>query len=104
MLDEWKDMNYPIVSITCGRCGKAWIADDNSCFAPSCACNKEPEYTELTAKEETRPFTCPVCVGRGTVVAGFYEAWGTWTLGSFMGCELCRSCGGKGIVWKESEA
>jgi hypothetical protein len=39
----------------------------------------------------SRPHTCPVCGGKGTVPAGFYE--------NTIGSEDCRTCGGKGVIW-----
>lgn len=44
--------------------------------------------------------SCPVCFGRGFVMSGFYSACNTtqtWS-GSNLGTEMCRSCGGRGIV------
>jgi DnaJ-class molecular chaperone len=43
-----------------------------------------------------RPYTCPVCAGRGTVPPGFY---GWISVASMLTTEKCRSCDGKGLVW-----
>jgi DnaJ-class molecular chaperone len=43
-----------------------------------------------------RPYTCPVCAGRGTVPGGFY---GAISAGDLLMWEECRSCSGKGLVW-----
>ena len=48
-----------------------------------------------------RPYRCPVCDGRGTVPAGFYDGdngCGTATTSSITP-ETCRTCHGTGIVW-----
>ena len=46
------------------------------------------------------PHKCPVCNGRGTVSAGFYqpEEQGRYTLSS-LAPETCKSCKGKGVIW-----
>lgn len=47
------------------------------------------------------PHRCPVCNGNGTVDNGFYSRPGTcptWASSS-TAPEMCRSCGGTGIVW-----
>lgn len=38
-----------------------------------------------------KPHKCPVCDGKGTVSAGFYE--------NTLGEQECRSCQGKGVLW-----
>ena len=43
-----------------------------------------------------KPYTCPVCQGRGFVLCGFYASAG---LTSSVIPEQCRSCNGAGIVW-----
>ncbi len=48
------------------------------------------------------PHSCPVCGGRGTVRAGFYDTLGLhgWMGSSIPEPELCRSCGGTGVLWR----
>lgn len=47
------------------------------------------------------PQTCPVCYGNGLVMMGFYsQAGGTWD-SSGANFEQCKSCKGKGAIWKE---
>jgi predicted methyltransferase len=42
--------------------------------------------------------TCPVCMGRGIVIKGFYNVCvNKFTCGS-LDTEKCKSCDGKGIV------
>lgn len=72
----------------------------------NCKHNTTPEentkYTTIyyTMKTETEPYRCPVCNGRGFVPGGFYsstsDVWITGTLAT----EVCRTCQGKGVVWK----
>jgi len=64
--------------------------------------NINMETTELIIKEESGPYTCPVCNGNGLVPNGFYtQTSGQW--GSTDATpEKCRSCNGTGIVWKPS--
>jgi hypothetical protein len=52
------------------------------------------------APAEVKPFTCPVCFGRGKVAAGFYSGSGSTWQSTVTTPEPCRSCGGLGIVWK----
>lgn len=42
------------------------------------------------------PHRCPVCEGRGTVAAGFYQP-GAEKVSSSR--DQCRSCSGKGVLW-----
>jgi len=45
------------------------------------------------------PATCPVCRGNGLVPNGFYrQTSGDWSSTSVTP-EICRSCGGTGVVW-----
>lgn len=39
------------------------------------------------------PFRCPVCGGKGSVPAGFYG------LSNTTNDEICRTCGGTGVIW-----
>lgn len=41
---------------------------------------------------------CPVCIGRGTVPAGFYESSGPTFTSAGMATVPCRGCGGNGVV------
>ena len=43
-----------------------------------------------------RPHLCPVCLGKGTVPAGFY---GHGDLTGTLQPETCRTCSGFGMVW-----
>lgn len=47
---------------------------------------------------EQRPYCCPVCGGRGIVQGGFYNLGGV--AGGTLEYEECRSCGGKGYIWR----
>ena len=44
---------------------------------------------------------CPVCQGKGTVTAGFYEEGIQGT--TFTGTETCKSCDGRGYVYVPEE-
>ena len=43
-----------------------------------------------------KPFRCPICDGCGSVPADFYARTGA---GTSTARELCRPCGGSGMVW-----
>lgn len=48
------------------------------------------------------PHKCPVCNGRGRVPAGFYEqgvSGERYTL-SDLTPETCKSCKGRGVIWR----
>jgi len=45
------------------------------------------------------PHRCPICGGNGKVMRGFYEQIGGMWSTTDITPELCRSCGGTGIVW-----
>jgi hypothetical protein len=49
-------------------------------------------------KKKPKPFCCPVCLGRGLVGRGFYEFEEKL---DFKNPILCRTCNGKGILWRE---
>ena len=40
-----------------------------------------------------QPYRCPVCDGRGFILAGFYVL-------PTINTEQCRSCGGEGVIWR----
>ena len=44
---------------------------------------------------------CPVCVGKGRVVRGFYDGLTNTvpTTTAEPQFETCRACGGRGVVW-----
>ena len=44
-------------------------------------------------------YKCPVCEGRGFVHNGFYQTLQDYYTSSSTATEMCRSCGGKGIVY-----
>ena len=46
----------------------------------------------------TKPFRCPVCLGRGQVEPGFYVLGGSASTSATN--ETCRSCSGSGIFWQ----
>lgn len=46
----------------------------------------------------TKPFCCPVCLGRGEVEPGFYVLGGSSSTSAAK--ESCKSCNGTGIVWR----
>jgi len=43
---------------------------------------------------DKKPYTCPVCNGKGEVGCGFYTGASIGTAN-----EKCRSCNGTGILW-----
>jgi len=43
-----------------------------------------------------KPYTCPVCGGKGTVPSGFYDPFGR---SSTIAEEQCKSCYGRGVLW-----
>ena len=56
------------------------------------------ECVFLGDNEETKPYRCPVCGGRGLVPNGFYSFCADST--TAITGETCRTCGGKGVIWK----
>jgi predicted methyltransferase len=51
---------------------------------------------------QQKPYTCPVCSGRGVVPKGYYDNPGGTVYESVAspdGTEVCRACNGTGIVW-----
>jgi hypothetical protein len=46
-----------------------------------------------------QPYPCPVCGGKGTVLAGFYDYYISNPTNTSP--ERCRTCDGTGIVWGE---
>ena len=63
---------------------------------------KKEEVTALNFDYQRTPTRCPICCGKGTVMAGFYdhhsEAW-AWGGTVDPTPENCKGCGGGGIVW-----
>ncbi len=54
----------------------------------------------------SKPYMCPVCLGRGKVEGGFYRSnmGGPWsTSGGDLAMETCRTCKGEGIVWPKEK-
>lgn len=47
------------------------------------------------------PHVCPVCLGKGFVVAGFYNSTGNVYITSTTVPDKCRSCKGTGVVWHD---
>jgi hypothetical protein len=65
--------------------------------------NKIKDSTSCTFKvfNPTSFCVCPVCGGNGLVPKGFYnQTSGTWTTGTIIPFEKCKSCDGTGVVWK----
>ena len=60
--------------------------------------NKQAE--PLNEVKEIVPYCCPVCGGRGQVRGDFYFSYGTTTTAA-SSTELCRTCGGSGVIWAE---
>lgn len=58
------------------------------------------QYQHNLGKQETKPFTCPVCLGNGLVAIGFYNQVGGAWVTSGIQPETCRSCKGSGVVWR----
>lgn len=51
----------------------------------------------LGDNEETKPYRCPVCSGRGIVPNGFYNMFADTT--TQPNGEKCRACD-NGVIWK----
>lgn len=47
------------------------------------------------------PYRCPVCEGRGLLPCGFYATGGNGSISNSTADEKCRTCKGKGIVWRK---
>lgn len=47
----------------------------------------------------SRPYCCPVCLGKGVMPSRFYRTPSQWTTSDGGIPVGCRSCGGRGIVW-----
>lgn len=63
-----------------------------------------PEYDDgntYRILNTKKPFTCPVCVGRGFVSGGFYSSTGNTWVSSTTAPDTCRSCKGTGVVWSD---
>lgn len=61
-------------------------------------CNGGNAYRILNTK---KPFTCPVCMGRGFVSGGFYSSTGNSWVTTTTAPDTCRSCNGTGVVWSD---
>ena len=49
------------------------------------------------------PYKCPICGGTGKVSTGFYEPYSPKdTIVINPQGEICRACGGTGIVWSKA--
>ena len=53
----------------------------------------------ITSGSYVKPYVCPTCGGRGTVSCGFYNWLAAATTDAAP--EMCRSCSGTGIVWRQ---
>jgi hypothetical protein len=49
-----------------------------------------------------KPYLCPICNGHGIVPGGFYTAMGPYSTSNTIS-EICRLCGGNGILWSRLE-
>lgn len=49
-------------------------------------------------KRTEQPYRCPVCEGSGLVPTGFYSS--EFITGAIPGSETCRTCDGKGVIWR----
>lgn len=78
------------------------IPEKNESTLPSYNCLPEYNggnyYHILNTK---KPFTCPVCMGRGFVSGGFYSSTGNSWVTTTTAPEECRSCKGTGVVWSD---
>jgi uncharacterized cupin superfamily protein len=54
----------------------------------------------IDESERKGPYRCPVCGGNGKVPAGFYNQTGGRWITSNAADETCRTCNGRGIVWR----
>ena len=54
------------------------------------------ESLNAASDPEQRPHVCPVCCGRQYAPMGFYDG----NISTALNTELCRTCGGTGIVWE----
>ena len=64
--------------------------------------DEHPKSWLLALKKEDICATCPVCGGNGLVAHGFYgqaNMGGQWNTNA-TGPEKCRTCDGKGVVWR----
>ena len=60
---------------------------------------QDPPLLIADVSKSLVPHRCPVCNGNGLVPNGFYmQTSGHWSTSSITP-EMCRSCGGTGIVW-----
>jgi len=51
------------------------------------------------------PVKCPICEGHGIVPGGFYQITpGVLEWSSTNATEICRACGGSGIIWTWDQA
>lgn len=60
-----------------------------------------PSFNEplRSEQESKKPHLCPVCVGRGLVQRGFYNVGNVYDTTDATP-EVCKTCGGNGIVWE----
>ena len=75
------------MSKVCPICGANW--DHSHCFG-----------LHVSQTGRLDPHRCPVCMGTGVVPLGTYSGTvGQFTFTTVPLTEMCRSCGGTGIVW-----
>ena len=102
-----KTDQFASINVYCSKCADNYRWDGEM-YLPCCDC-----FTNDSL--EATPHRCPVCEGKGQVPYNFYNDMGTpwvqhdgtvvpvtitWTNG-ISSFTQCRTCGGKGIVWKE---
>ena len=89
----------------CNQCGYVHEMDMTSAVCPTSLELIKAQLAAVcpvpTQNNLTRPFTCPVCSGKGKVPAGFYGAIGvdSWAV-SDLTPDQCRSCNETGVVWR----
>lgn len=92
------DQDKEFADMSCKNCGgKDVLTSTGNCSN----CGEDNKSAILAVSPEKQPYTCPVCIGNGQVMSGFYTNTGRMysTIILESGTEKCRSCGGSGFVW-----
>lgn len=93
------------ITIKCANCQLSYCRDREGNFKPACICY---------GRKDKKPFTCPVCTGTGALPFNFYGETGYYNFGEGTSGTIswttstgakttCRSCNGKGLVWRDEE-